>query len=124
MLMTGTVLSSPVASTTFRTSFTWSLVGDLTSLNNTFIPGPYIPLTGTQTARIVGIRGRIHTGTSVGFTLYRTDVASGTYTITPTRTTTAVNIPITNEDEMLINITSTVGSPTNLNVSLIVEITP
>jgi hypothetical protein len=117
----GTTLS---VRTTFRTSYTWSLMGDLGVLNGLFAPGPYISLTGTQTARIIGVRGRIHSGTSVGIEIYRTDVSVGTFTITPTRTTTAANIPLSNDDEMLLRISGVSGTCTNMNVSLLVEIIP
>jgi hypothetical protein len=110
----------------WQQAYTWALQGDVSGLVGGplggFIPGLYIPVTGTQTAKVVGLRARIHSGTSVQVDLYKNDVvqASG-ISVTPTRATTVLNLPVVNEDEFMIHLTNAVGAPSNLNVTIYVE---
>jgi hypothetical protein len=116
----GTFSTLPAgAAKVFRTSHSWALVGDVSALTN--LPVTFIPLVGTQTARIVGVRAMTFTGTitakmHVNGTPVAPDVA-----VTTTPTTTAFNTPVTNDTYINWLLSAPAGGPTMLTLTVYLE---
>ena len=107
----------------FRLGHTWGLVGDVTAL--TTMPSMFVPLLGTQAAVLVGVRGKLGSGTSVGVQLRRNGSNLGSViTVTGTAATTAFSQALAADDELTMVLSSPVGAPSNLGLTLYLEHTP
>jgi len=107
----------------FRLGHTWGLVGDVTAL--TVLPSIFIPFGTTQSAKLVGIRTKLGSGTSIDVQLKRNGTNLGSViTVIPTAVTTTFNQSLAANDELTLVLSSPVGSPTHLTVTLFVEHTP
>lgn len=107
----------------FRLGHTWGLVGDVSAL--TTLPSMFVPMLGTQAASLIGVRTRLGSGTSVGVQLRRNGGNLGSViTATGTAATTAFSQALAADDELTIVLSSPVGTPSNLGVSLFIEHTP
>ena len=107
----------------FRLGHTWALVGDVTAL--TTLPSMFIPMNGTQAAQLIGVRAKLASGTSVGVQVKRNGANLGAViTVTPTTATTAFAQALAADDELTFVLSSPVGTPTHLSLTLYVEHTP
>jgi hypothetical protein len=108
----------------FRLGHTWGLVGDVSAL--TTLPSMFVPLLGTQAAVLYGVRTKLGSGTSVGVQVRRNGSNVGSViTVTGTATTTPLgDVALADNDELTIVLSSPVGTPSNLSVTVILEHTP
>jgi hypothetical protein len=108
----------------FRLGHTWGLVGDVSDL--TTLPSIFIPFNGTQAAKLVGIRTKLASGTSVGVQVKRNGSnVGGVITVTTASTMTSLgNVAISADDELSMVLSAPVGTPTHLSATLVVEHTP
>ncbi len=107
-----------------QTGHTWALVGDLTAL--TTLPSIFVPIVGTQVAKLISIRTKIASGTSIGVQVKRNGTNVGSViTVTTTAATTSLGtVTLAANDELQLVLSSPVGTPTSLSATLILEHTP
>jgi hypothetical protein len=108
----------------FRTGHTWGLVGDVTLVNS--LPSLFVPVITGQSTKVVGVRTRLKSGTSVSLSLKRngTQFLSVTVTVTPATTNLPTPLTLSDDDEITIDLTAHTGVPSDLSVTLFLEHLP
>lgn len=108
----------------FRLGHTWGLLGDVSAI--TALPSIFVAeVPGTQSAVLVGLRAKIAAGTSVGVQVkHNGSDVGGVITVTTTAATTAFGTALADGDEISLELSSPVGTPTNLSTTLILEHIP
>lgn len=109
---------------TLRIAHTFAIAGDVTLI--TTLPSIFVPMSGTQTVTLFGVRAKIGSGTSVVMQVVRNGVnVSTTMTVTPTvALKTLGSVALADGDELTIVLSSPLGAPFNLSASLILQETP
>jgi hypothetical protein len=106
---------------TIRTGHSWVIMGALLAAT---IPPFFTPLAAAQNSKILGVRAKIGSGTSIVAQLTQNGTNIGSaVTITPTKITTTFGTPITfaDGDEIGLVLSSPTGSPANLSLTVIME---
>lgn len=119
---------TPSSAKTVRVGHTFTLVGEVQTAtgDDYYIPGFYVAAPPGQTARIVGVRSRINSGTEVAWEI----VVNGVSTSTPmvgvsTTSQSQVNFSQSVLDgvEVSLRVRSITNLPKNLNLTVFVEYT-
>ena len=108
------------ARATVRQSHTWTVEGPLTAKT---LPGFFASLSATQTGKIVGMRGKIQSGTSISARITKNGSNIGfalTVQQTPS-TTTWTPVTIVNEDDIGLVLSSPNSSPVGLQLTVFEE---
>jgi hypothetical protein len=113
--------AGPAAPSTFRDGHTWAYIGDLTAV--TVLPSIFVPIVSPQAAKLVSIRARIGSGTSIGVQVKRNGAnVGGVITVTPTAATTSLgSVALADNDEVTLLLSSPSGAPANLSATVILE---
>lgn len=108
----------------FQLGHTWGLSGDVSLV--TTLPSMFIPVRAGQTVVLVGLRAKLGSGTSIQAQVKRNGVNVGNViTITTTSATTVLgNLPLMNNDELTVALSSPSGTPSDLGMTLTLEHTP
>ena len=111
------------ATGTVRTGQSYIISGLLAA--GQVIPTFFVPIFGVgQTTKIIGVRAKIASGTSIVAQLQQNGTNIGSaITVTPTKATTTFGTPITiaDGDEIGLVLSSAVATPANLSLTVIFE---
>jgi hypothetical protein len=108
----------------FRLGHTWGLLGDVSGI--TTLPSMFIPLRSGQASVLASLRSKITFGTSINAQVKRNGAnVGGIITITTIAATTSLgNLTLADNDELTVVLSSPIGAPTDLGMTLILEHTP
>jgi hypothetical protein len=108
----------------FRLGHTWGLVGDVTVI--TTLPSLFIPLRAGQASALAAVRAKLGSGTSINVQVKRNGLDVGSpITVTPAAWTTSLgNVALADGDEVTVVLSSPIGNPSDLGITLILEHTP
>lgn len=120
-----TSLGGGAVSVTFQLSHSYSVIGQLTAQT---LPPFYVPVMSGQTAILEAVRCSLQSGTSIALAVQQNGAnvpGLSAVSVTPTPTTSNPTNPVTlsNNDAIQAVLTSPVGSPTGLTISLYVQYT-
>ena len=113
---------APLVTRTMRTGQSYVIGSTLTA--GQVIPSIFVPiLSASQTTKIIGARHKIVSGTSIVAQLQRNGSNIGTaMTITPTKaTTTFTEVVLADGDEIGLVLSSPVGTPMHLSLTVMFE---
>lgn len=123
------VTPAKMSSKTLRIPHTFTVPGDLAvpSGQDDVIPGFFVPVPATQTAKLVAARHKIGAGTSATVKLQQNGVdATGFTAISATTTATTTNpadVTLADDDYLQLIVTAISGAPQNLSFTLWIEYT-
>jgi hypothetical protein len=103
----------------FATGHTWAIPGALAALT---LPPIFVPEAGAQDTRLIGARAMIGSGTSIAVQVRRNGIGVGSpIVVTTTAATTAFAQALIDTDTLGLVLSSPIGAPTDLSVTLLLE---
>lgn len=105
---------------------TFTITGEVkvASGDTSFIPGFFVPIPTGKSARFLGGRSKLNSGTSVTFDIRRNGSnISAVNGATTTATTFSNNVVLADQDLLSLVVTAVSGTPKNLSLSVYVEYT-